>query len=110
MTDKQNLQDYFLDQVQQGTMSAAEANIEKVRSMRVFIVQAKIPSLVRKALNTAVKEKVLKHKRKEGMLPEVFYHPEFEYMVANKRRLFAQEKTQSLLKVLSYTEINQSNI
>jgi hypothetical protein len=51
----QNDLEYLTDMVRSGKMTAAQANVYKVRCMRIFVVRGRIPAEVRLALNTAVK-------------------------------------------------------
>lgn len=63
------------DQMQQGKITAAEANVQMVRMEGVRLVHGKIPMEVRKALNAAVKAGVLGRLKKEGIRPEAYFHP-----------------------------------
>ena len=74
----QNDIEYLQDMVEREQMTADEANVEKVLTQRVLIVKS-LPKTVRAALNAAVRDGKLRHKRKEGRKPEVYYHPNFEY-------------------------------
>ena len=73
------------DNVDIGILSADEANVEKVRMQRVFLVTKPVPATVRRALNAAVKRGELKHIKKTSNKPEAYYHPAFEYLVPGER-------------------------
>ncbi|MCL2563117.1 MAG: hypothetical protein FWE08_03680 [Oscillospiraceae bacterium] len=70
----QNDMEYLQDMVDRGEMTAAQANVEKIRMARVLVVK-KLPADVLSALNAAVKIGELCHKKKDGQKPEVYYHP-----------------------------------
>lgn len=80
----QNDRERLTDKIQRGILSAAEANIEMVRNERFRIVH-KLSRDVRKALNDAVKRGELGHMKKDGMRPEVYYHPTFKHMAIKAR-------------------------
>lgn len=84
-TLKQNDQDRLRDMLQRGEMTVDQANVEKVRMMRVQLVTSRVPLRVRKALNNAVKSGELGHMKKHGHKPEVYYHPTFKYLATQER-------------------------
>ena len=97
----QDQYDYLIDKVSTGQMTTSEANVQKVRMMRVMIVTSPIPKAVRTDLNNAVKAGILKHKKKNDLyLPEAYYHPDFEYLVNHERDNHAKRILQSLSKVI----------
>ncbi len=56
-------------------MSIDDANIEIVRLMGVRIVTGGLDRRTRSALMTGVKEGRIGHLKKDGLKPEVFFHP-----------------------------------
>jgi hypothetical protein len=99
MEIKQNDLERIKDQIQQGKLTINEANVKMVLVQRVRIVRSSIPASVRKALNAAVKEGVLKHMKKDGMKPECYYHPTFEYLAIGERNKIACEGIEALRTV-----------
>lgn len=95
---KQNNLERIVDHLQQGLITADQANVNLVRSERVRIV-SKLRSDVRKALNEAVKTGELGHIKKEGKLPEVYFHPTFKYMAVAARKKHEQETIEALMKI-----------
>lgn len=91
MAISQNIMESLIERVKRGEMTAAQANVEKVRAQRVLLVTTRIPMDVRKALNSAVKDGQLKRIKKSGHKPETYFHPEFEYMVAGQRNAHERE-------------------
>ncbi len=82
---KQNDLEHLQDMIQRGEMTADQANVAKVKMMRVQLVTCRLPAQVRKALNEAVKRGELCHAKKEGRKPEAYYHPTFEYLAKQAR-------------------------
>lgn len=74
MTTTQNAREYALDQLQQGKITAAQANVLMVQMEGVRVVRGKVTREVRKALNDAVKSGELGHMKKDGFKPEVYFH------------------------------------
>lgn len=95
----QNDKEFLLDRVQAGIMTADQANIENVRIRRVFLVVGTIPASVRKALNSAVKEKYLCHKKRDGISPEIYYHPCFEYLAIQEVKSYVKSVNENLKKI-----------
>jgi|SRR5579859_2716145 len=54
-------------------------NVTQILCSATRIVRGKIPAQVRKELNAAVKAGVLGHLKKNGLKPEVFYHPDHRH-------------------------------
>jgi len=53
-------------------------NVELVRSEKYRIIRGAIPREVRKELMKAVKDGELGHFKKNGIAPEIFYHPDYQ--------------------------------
>ena len=51
-------------------------NVEQILSQASRVIRGKIPFGIRKELMAAVKDGVLGRLRKDGLRPEVFYHPD----------------------------------
>ncbi|WP_343302889.1 hypothetical protein AAHN97_15185 [Chitinophaga niabensis] len=74
MPSRQTAIEYATDQLQQGNITADQANVMAVQIEGVRVICGKVPSSVRKALNAAVKAGELGHIKKEGLKPEVYHH------------------------------------
>lgn len=94
----QNDLENFMDLVERGEISADEANVEMVRAARVKIVVNPIPRNVRKALNDAVKKGKLGHYKKDGKKPEVYFHPNFDYLARSERNKVERKIIESLTR------------
>lgn len=95
----QNDREYLQDMLQRGEMNADQANVAKVRMMRVQLVTCRMPTQVRKALNDAVKRGELGHMKKDGHKPESYYHTEFDYLAKHERNEYARNTLNALLRV-----------
>lgn len=96
--------EHYADMVTRGVMTAEQANVEMVRGERVRVV-SKLPKDVRNALNSAVKNGLLCHKKKSGKKPEVYYHPDFEYLANAERNLAERKAIEALKSVMAYKEV-----
>lgn len=103
----QNDLEHLKDMIQLGNMTADQANVEMVRMARVKVVRTRLPFDVRSALNGAVKNGYLGHKKKDGRKPEVYYHPDFEYLANSERNRVEKEVLDALVEVLSRPELSQ---
>lgn len=82
-TEQNNLE-HIMDLLQRGLITSDQANVMKVRFNRLLVV-TKLRSEVRRALNAAVKTGELSHMKRDGIKPEVYYHPTFEYLAIAAR-------------------------
>lgn len=96
-----------LDQIQRrlelGEITADEANVEKVKMVRVQLITTRLPAQVRKVLNKAVRNGELGHIKKEGKKPEAYFHPKFEYLVAGERNKAEREVLNALAQSKAFT-------
>ncbi len=97
----QNDLEYLKDMIGRGNLTADQANVEMVRMARVKVIQSRVPADVRKALNAAVKNGELCHKKKDGRKPEVYYHPNFEHLANEARNRAEREMLEALAGVLA---------
>lgn len=58
------------------TNSPFGPNVEQIRKQATRVVVGKIPACVRKELREAVKLGFLGHLKKDGLRPEIFFHPD----------------------------------
>lgn len=84
MQDQQNNRERLLDKLDRGEITVDDANVQLVRQERFRVVN-RLPAAVRKALNAAVKSGQLGHLPKDGVKPEVYFHPNFEYLAIAER-------------------------
>jgi len=94
----QNQLESLQNRVKLGKITADQANVEKVKMVRVLIV-SHLPSAVRKVLNKAVKSGELGHIKKDGRKPEVYFHPTFEYLVNGERNKYERKMIEAMKRI-----------
>jgi len=98
MQDQQNNRERLLDQLDRKVVTVDEANVQLVLQERFRVVH-KLPAAVRKALNAAVKSGQLGHLRKDGVKPEVYYHPNFKHLAVEERNNHVAALTRALTAI-----------
>ena len=101
MQINQNDLDGLKDRMAKGELTADQANVEKVRLQRVLLATSCIVAPVRKALNAAVKRGELGHMKKDGYMPEAYFHPTFDYLARQERNNAAQATLRALAGVIA---------
>lgn len=102
MASRQNGLDHVTDQMQQGKMTAAEANVKMVQIEGVRLVIGRIPSEVRKALNAAVKAGELGHIKREGLKPEAYHHKNARGRALEERDRAATASVSAIKRIVDY--------
>lgn len=95
----QNWQISGIDKVRRGEWTIEHFHVQRVLAQRVFLVSGTIPRDARCHLNAAVKRGELKHIKKDGLKPECYYNPAFEYLVSGKRNAVAEAAISAIRKV-----------
>ena len=98
MTSYQNAVDYARDQMQQGKVNAAQANVLIVQMMGIRVVSGKLPADVRAALNAAVKNGELGRIKKDGLKPEIYHHKNARANAIEEQRRIERASIESLSK------------
>lgn len=65
-------------------------NAEKIRCQAMRIIRGKIPASVRKELMSAVKANYLGRLKKDGLKPEIFFHPDHKHGALDRQRKEAE--------------------
>ena len=99
MTSYKNALDYAKDKMQQGLLTADQANVFVVQMMGVRVIEGPILSTVRKALNAAVKAGELGHIKKDGLRPEAYHHKNGRANALTERDRIFREKTATIKSV-----------
>ena len=76
-------------------------NVEQIRAQGTRIVNGKIPRDVRKALNEAVKNKELGHLKKDGLKPEIYFHPNHLHGARERQKREAEYSLSLIKKVFA---------
>lgn len=88
--------------MQQGKMTAAEANVLMVQMEGVRLVTGRLMADVRKALNAAVKAGELGHIKKEGLKPEAYHHKNARAKALEARNRAAADSVKSICKIIAH--------
>jgi hypothetical protein len=76
-------------------------NVEAIRAQASRVVTAKIPARVRKELMDAVKAGHLGRLPKDGLKPEVFFHPDHKHGAVARQKSEALYSANCIAKVLA---------
>ena len=77
-------------------MSAADANVELVRMQGISVTAGKLTRDLRSALMAAVKDGRLGQLKKDGLKPEVFFHPNSEGTARSARNKAAYQAIEAI--------------
>lgn len=102
MTSNKNIIDHVTDQMQQGKLSAAEANVLMVQMEGVRLITGRVMADVRKALNAAVKTGELGHIKKDGLKPEAYHHKNARAKALEARNRAAADSVKSICKIIGH--------
>lgn len=72
----------------------------KIMAQTSRVVRGKIPAQVRKELMAAVKAGVLGHLRRDGLKPEIFFHPDHKHGAIDRQRREAEYAIGNIAKVV----------
>lgn len=75
-------------------------NVSLVRSEGCRLIKGAIPRVVRTELMAGVKKGVLGRLKKEGLKPEVFYHPDHESVAISSQTEAAIASAELISKIL----------
>lgn len=73
-------------------------NVTQILCQGSRIIRGPIPARVRAQLRAAVKDRVLGHLKKDGLKPEIFYHPDHKHLA---RELQVREATYAISCIAS---------
>ncbi len=76
-------------------------NVELIRKHATRVVRGRIPSAVRKELMAAVKEGLLGRLPKDGLKPEIFFHPDHKNGAIERQNREAAYSVSCIAKVLT---------
>lgn len=79
-------------------------NVEQILCQGSRIIRGKMPAQVRKELMTAVKAKVLGRLPKDGLKPEIFFHPDHKHGAADRQKREAEYAVGCIAKVMAGSE------
>lgn len=76
-------------------------NVERILVQATHVVQGRIPREVRNELMAAVKAKVLGRLPKDGLKPEVFFHPDHLHGAIDRQKREAAYSVSCIAKVIA---------
>lgn len=82
-------------------------NVEQILCQASRVVRGRIPRQVRTELNRAVKAGVLGHLKKDGLKPEIFYHPDHKNGAIERQKREAAYSIECISKVMAVKPVEQ---
>ena len=80
--------------------SAYGPNVENILAQATRVIRGRIPAQVRKELRAAVKAGVLGHLKKDGLKPEIFFHPDHKNGAIERQNREAEYSIACIAKVI----------
>jgi hypothetical protein len=82
-------------------------NVEQILCQGSRVVRGRIPAQVRKELMAAVKAGVLGRLKKEGLKPEIFFHPDHKNGAADRQKREAAYSIECISTVIAVKPVDQ---
>lgn len=82
-------------------------NVERILAQATLVVRGRIPVQVRKELSAAVKAKALGRLKKDGLKPEIFYHPDHKHGAIELQKREAEYSIGCIAKVIAVKPVEQ---
>jgi len=82
-------------------------NVANILARGTRVVRGKIPSQVRKQLRDAVKNGVLGHLPKDGLKPEIFFHPDHKHGAIELQKREAGYSIDCIAKVIAVKPVSE---
>lgn len=76
-------------------------NVQNILCQATRVVRGKIPAAVRKELMAAVKAGALGRLRKDGLKPEIFFHPDHKHGAIERQQREAQYAIECIANVVA---------
>jgi hypothetical protein len=77
-------------------------NVEQILCQATRVVRGRIPASVRKELAAAVKAGALGHLKRDGLKPEIFFHPDHKNGAIERQRREAEYSVSCIAKVIAH--------
>lgn len=75
-------------------------NVENIRAGATRVIRGTVPMQVRRELSRAVKDGVLGRVPKDGLRPEIYFHPSHENGAIERQKSEAQHAVKSIASVM----------
>lgn len=82
-------------------------NVERILAQATRVVRGSIPSQVRRELSAAVKAGVLGRLKKDGLKPEVFYHPDHKHGAIERQTREAEYAIKCISSVMATKSVDE---
>lgn len=82
-------------------------NVTRILCEGSRIITGRIPAQVRAQLRAAVKDGVLGHLKKDGLKPEIFYHPDHKLSAKERQAREAAYAIECIAKVVAVKPVEQ---
>lgn len=82
-------------------------NVQNILAQGARVIRGRIPAQVRKELMTAVKAGALGRLPKDGLKPEIFFHPDHKNGAIERQRREAEYAVQCIAKVIQPDSIDE---
>lgn len=79
-------------------------NVQNILIQGTRVVQSVVPAQVRKELRAAVKAGVLGHLKRDGLKPEIFYHPDHRHGAIERQKREAEYAVSCIARVMAGPE------
>jgi hypothetical protein len=76
-------------------------NVEQIRAQATRVIRGKIPMQVRRELMDAVKKGFLGRLKKDGLKPEIFFHPDHKHGAADRQKREAEYSVGCIATVMA---------
>ena len=76
-------------------------NVSRILAQGTLVVKGRIPAQVRKELRAAVKAKVLGRLAKDGLKPEIFFHPAHKNGAVERQKREAEYAISCIARVMA---------
>jgi len=82
-------------------------NVEQIRAQATRVIRGRIPQQVRRELMAAVKAGALGHLKKDGLKPEIFFHPDHENGAIERQKREAAYSIECIATVIAPTPVSE---
>jgi len=82
-------------------------NVEQILAQASRVVRGRIPAQVRKELAAAVKAGVLGHLKKDGLKPEIYFHPDHKHGAIERQKREAEYSIECIASVIAVKPVEE---
>lgn len=86
--------------MEQGRLHEVARNVEQIRIQATRVINGRIPAQARKELSAAVKQGLLGRLKKDGLKPEIFFHPDHLHGAIERQKREAEYSIKCIASVM----------